>query len=48
MPVECFRRDGEGNWVQQTYNQGEEIYFASGDFSCRIEALYRLVSLLNT
>lgn len=47
MRVECFRRDGEGNWVQQIYNQGEEIYFASVDFSCAIEALYRKVALLN-
>ncbi|GET43195.1 Uma2 family endonuclease [Microseira wollei] len=48
MRVECFRRNGEGNWVQQTYNSGEEIYFASVDFSCPIAALYRQVSLLNT
>mgnify|MGYP002776986827 FL=1 len=47
MRVECFRRDGEGNWIQQTYAQGEEIYFASVDFSCPVEALYRKVSLLN-
>ena len=48
ISVECFRRDGKGNWLQQTYNQGEEIYFASVDFSCPIESLYRKVSLLST
>jgi Uma2 family endonuclease len=46
MRVECFRRNASANWIAQTYQQGETIYFASVDFSCPIEALYRKVSLL--
>ena len=44
--VECFRRNAEGNWVEQIYRSGEEVEFASINFSCAIEALYRKVSLL--
>lgn len=38
--VECLRRNGEGFWVLQTYNQGSEIYLASIDFRTSISALY--------
>ncbi|WP_338022402.1 Uma2 family endonuclease [Argonema antarcticum] len=44
--VECFRRNAEGNWVEQIYREGEEVEFASINFSCAIAALYRKVSLL--
>ena len=44
--VECFRRNAEGNWVEQIYREEEEVEFASINFSCAIEALYRKVSLL--
>jgi len=40
MSVECFRRNSEGLWVLHPYSQGEEIYLASVDFHCPIEALY--------
>ncbi|MFB2981229.1 Uma2 family endonuclease [Microseira sp. BLCC-F43] len=46
MRVECFRRDASGNWIAQTYEQGEEISFQSINFSCPIASLYRKVSLL--
>lgn len=46
MRVECFRRDGSGNWIGQTYEEGEEISFHSIDFSCLIASLYRKGSLL--
>lgn len=38
--LECFRRNAEGFWVLQTYNQGSEIHLASIDFRTRIDALY--------
>ncbi len=44
--VECFRRNAEGNWVEQIYREGEEVEFASINFSCAIKLLYRKVSLL--
>ncbi len=38
--VECFRRNAEGFWTLQTYNQGSEIYLASIDFRTSIDSLY--------
>lgn len=38
--VDCFRRNAEGFWVLYPYSQGEEVYLASVDFRCGIEALY--------
>ncbi|HAX77453.1 MAG TPA: hypothetical protein DCY88_16855 [Cyanobacteria bacterium UBA11372] len=46
MRVECFRRDASGNWIAQTYEQGENVSFDSINFSCPIASLYRKVSLL--
>lgn len=40
MSVEYFQRNSEGLWVLHPYSQGEEIYLASVDFHCPIEALY--------
>ncbi|MBD2179613.1 Uma2 family endonuclease [Planktothrix sp. FACHB-1355] len=42
--VECFRRNAEGFWVLQTYNQGSEIHLASIDFHISIDALYEDVT----
>lgn len=38
--IECFRRNAEGFWVLQTYNQGSEIHLASIDFRTSIDSLY--------
>jgi Uma2 family endonuclease len=38
--LEFFRRNAEGFWVLQTYNQGSEIHLASIDFSTSIDSLY--------
>lgn len=38
--VECFRRNAEGFWTLQTYNQGSEIHLASIDFRTSIDSLY--------
>jgi Uma2 family endonuclease len=43
MSVECFRLSESGDWVSQTYGQGEEVYFASIDFRCDIASIYRKV-----
>jgi Uma2 family endonuclease len=43
MSVECFRLSESGNWVSQTYGQGEEVDFASIDFRCDIASIYRKV-----
>lgn len=40
MTVDCFRRNLEGLWVLYPYNKGDEIFLASVDFRCPIEALY--------
>ena len=40
VSVECFRRNAEGLWVLYPYTQGQEVQFASVNFSCAIEALY--------
>ncbi|HEY9849724.1 MAG TPA: Uma2 family endonuclease [Leptolyngbyaceae cyanobacterium] len=42
--VECFRRNAEGFWTLQTYNQGSEIYLASIDFRTSIDSLYEDVN----
>ena len=40
VSVECFRRNAEGLWVLYPYTQGQEVQFASVNFSCAIETLY--------
>ena len=40
VSVECFRRNAEGLWVLYPYSQGQEVQFASVNFSCAIETLY--------
>ncbi|MCY7382809.1 MAG: Uma2 family endonuclease [Microcoleus sp. CAN_BIN18] len=40
VSVECFRRNAEGLWVLYPYSQGQEVQFASVNFSCGIETLY--------
>ena len=43
--VECFRKNGEGEWLYYSYRQGEEIYLASIDFRTPISALYEDVTI---
>ena len=38
--VEFFRRNAEGFWTLQTYNQGSEIHLTSIDFRTSIDSLY--------
>ncbi|MEG4494990.1 Uma2 family endonuclease [Microcoleus sp. D3_18_C4] len=40
VSVECFRRNAEGLWVLYPYTQGQEVQFASVNFSWAIETLY--------
>ncbi|MBE9186998.1 Uma2 family endonuclease [Microcoleus sp. LEGE 07076] len=49
VSVECFRRNAEGLWVLYPYSQGQDVQFASVNFSCAIEALYEdaIPSLVN-
>jgi Uma2 family endonuclease len=44
MTVDCFRRNLEGLWVLYPHNKGDEIFLASVDFRCPIEALYEDVA----
>lgn len=43
ISVECFRRSESGSWSAETYQQGDEVYFASLDFRCNIASIYRKV-----
>ena len=45
--IECFRRNAEGFWVLQTYNQGSEIHLASIDFRTSMDSLYEDVTFGN-
>ena len=38
--VECFRRNAEGFWTLQTYEQGSEIHLVSIDFRTSLDSLY--------
>ncbi|MEG3924131.1 MULTISPECIES: Uma2 family endonuclease [unclassified Microcoleus] len=41
--IECFRLNAEGNWVSQTYRQGDRVEFVSANFSCAISEIYQKV-----
>ncbi len=41
--IECFRKNQQGIWLSQTYTKGEEVNFASVNFSCQIESIYQKV-----
>ncbi|NEQ72734.1 MAG: Uma2 family endonuclease [Okeania sp. SIO2C9] len=43
MSIECFRKNEQGIWISQTYSGGEKVNFASVDFNCQIELIYRKV-----
>jgi Uma2 family endonuclease len=43
IKIECFRVNAEGNWVSQTYRQGDELELMSIDFRCPIAQVYRKV-----
>jgi len=44
IKIECFRLNAEGNWVSQTYRQGDELELMSIDFRCPIAQVYQKVS----
>ena len=41
--IECFRLNESGNWVSQTYGQGDRVEFMSANFSYAISEIYRKV-----
>ncbi len=41
IKIECFRLNAEGNWVSQTYRQGDRVEFVSANFSCAISEIYQ-------
>ena len=43
IKIECFRLNAEGNWVSQTYREGDELELMSIDFSCPIAQVYHKV-----
>ena len=43
IKIECFRLNAEGNWVSQTYRQGDAVEFVSANFSCPISEIYQKV-----
>ncbi|TAG90355.1 MAG: Uma2 family endonuclease [Oscillatoriales cyanobacterium] len=43
IKIECFRLNAEGNWVSQTYGQGDTVEFVSANFSCAISEIYQKV-----
>lgn len=43
IKIECFRLNAEGNWVSQTYGQGDRVEFVSANFSCAISEIYQKV-----
>ena len=43
IKIECFRLNAEGNWVSQTYRQGDIVEFVSANFSCAISEIYQKV-----
>lgn len=46
IKIECFRVNAEGNWVSQTYRQGDELELMSIDFRCPIAQVYQKVPCL--
>jgi len=43
IKIECFRLNAEGNWVSQTYREGDELELISIDFRCPIAQVYHKV-----
>ena len=43
IKIECFRVNAEGNWVSQTYRQGDELELMSIDFRCPSAQVYHKV-----
>ncbi|MEG4939355.1 Uma2 family endonuclease [Microcoleus sp. F4-D5] len=43
IKIECFRLNESGNWVSQTYGQGDRVEFVSANFSCPISEIYEKV-----
>lgn len=43
IKIECFRLNAEGNWISQTYIQGDELDLISIDFRCPIAQIYQKV-----
>ncbi|MEG4810807.1 Uma2 family endonuclease [Microcoleus sp. F8-D3] len=43
IKIEFFLLKAEGNWVSQTYGQGDRVEFVSANFSCAISEIYEKV-----
>ncbi len=43
IKIECFRVNAEGNWLSQTYRQGDELELMNIDFRCPIAEVYQKV-----
>ncbi|MEG3846882.1 Uma2 family endonuclease [Microcoleus sp. herbarium19] len=43
IKIECFRLNESGNWVSQTYAQGDIVEFISANLSCAISEIYQKV-----
>ncbi|MEG4391921.1 Uma2 family endonuclease [Microcoleus sp. BROC3] len=43
IKIECFRLNAEGNWVSQTYRQGDRVELVSANFSGAISEIYQKV-----
>lgn len=43
IKIECFRLNESGNWVSQTYGQGDRVELVSANFSCAISEIYQKV-----
>jgi Uma2 family endonuclease len=43
IKIECFRVNAEGNWVSQTYREGDELELMSIDFRCPLAQVYHKV-----
>ena len=41
IKIECFRLNESGNWVSQTYRQGDTVEFVSANFSCTTSEIYQ-------
>ncbi|MFB8794015.1 MAG: Uma2 family endonuclease [Microcoleus sp.] len=43
IKIECFRLNAEGNWLSQTYREGDELELMSINFRCAIAQVYQKV-----
>ena len=43
IKIECFRLNESGNWLSQTYREGDELELMSINFRCAIAQVYQKV-----